>query len=177
MLRYLRYQSLRMQRRYPKSKKGLLPKMLNSDMVIWNADTVPRGMAIGMFWAFIPMPLQMIPASIFCWLIHGNLPIALVCVWLTNPITLPPILLLEYRIGEWVLQLLATTHIDEIVAEASTYAVIAGGLQRILAGGLVVSCTAMIVGYLATKLAFKFSDAKAGQQRHQRQARARQANN
>lgn len=157
MLRFLRYRSLLLQRRYPSSKKGRLARMLNSDLVHWNEGTVTRGVAIGMFWAFIPMPFQMLPASIFCWLIRGNLPVAVLCVWITNPLTLPPILLLEYRLGDLILTLLASAPVADIVAESTTYSVFRGGLRRILVGGLLLSCVAMLLSYISVLLAFKLS--------------------
>ena len=58
-----------------------------------------RGLAIGMFWAFAPMPFQMIPAAFFCWLSRANLPAAILCVWISNPFTYAPIFFAEYQIG------------------------------------------------------------------------------
>ena len=61
--------------------------------------TVSRGMAVGMFWGFAPMPFQMVPATFFCWIMRANLPAALACVWISNPLTYAPIFYVEYRIG------------------------------------------------------------------------------
>ena len=32
-------------------------------------EEICRGLAVGMFWACAPMPMQMVPALLFCWLV------------------------------------------------------------------------------------------------------------
>ena len=76
-------------------------RFIHSAMLSFSPPAVSRGLAIGLFWAFMPMPLQMIPAIFFCWLAFGNVAIAIICVWITNPITYVPIFYLEYKVGEF----------------------------------------------------------------------------
>ena len=159
MLRFLRYRSLLLQRRYPKADKSLLGRLHRSPLVHWNESTVTRGVAIGMFWTFIPIPLQMFPATLFCWLIRGNLPIAILCVWISNPITISPILLLEYQLGQLIFHILGSPESAGLEG-GSLFSVIGGGLRYTLTGGLALSCFSMIVSYVAVLVAFKFSAAR-----------------
>ena len=76
------------------------------DPNLWhlNRNAVSLAFFLGLFAAFIPVPSQMpIAAMLAIWL-RANLPISVALVWLTNPITSPPMFYAAYRIGEWVLQ-------------------------------------------------------------------------
>lgn len=168
MIRWLKYHSLQMRRLHPPSGKTLLARFLHSELVQWNRSTATRGTAIGMFLAFVPMPFQMLPAFLFCWLLRGNLAIAIFLVWVSNPITLPPIIYLEYRIGEFFYANFVS--VEQAVATGSIWMNIAGGLKYVLIGSLFLSSFMMIVGYVAMQLAFSLSD----QRRRRRTPSARQ---
>ena len=79
--------------------KSWLHYILHAEMLAFVDKKVAQGMAIGMFWGFVPMPFQMAPATFFCWLTRANLPVALVCVWISNPFTYVPIFYVEYQVG------------------------------------------------------------------------------
>ncbi len=154
MIRVLQYLSLKVRRQYRRGDTSAIARMLRSDLVRWEQGLVARGTAVGMFWAFIPMPFQMVPAALFCWLIRANLPVAIVCVWLTNPITLPPILLLEYAIGRWIADAAAAAGTLSFLYSGGP---IASSLQALLTGALVLSCAGMFAGFLLAHTAFYFS--------------------
>lgn len=62
-----------------------------------------RGLAAGMFFAFVPVPWQMLLAATAAALLRFNLPVAVAMVWITNPLTMPVIFYLTYRFGAWLL--------------------------------------------------------------------------
>ncbi len=64
---------------------------------------VTRGILVGLFWGFIPMPMQMGGVILTTPLFTFNVPIALATVWLSNPITYPPLWYLEYLTGNLIL--------------------------------------------------------------------------
>lgn len=68
---------------------------------IWalNRKAVAGGLGVGLFWAMMPMPFQMIPSATTAVLLRTNLPAALVGVWVSNPITMGPIMYGQYRLG------------------------------------------------------------------------------
>ena len=68
-----------------------------------NRRSVTRGIAIGLFWAFIPMPMQMLAVIFTTPLIRFNVPIAITMVWLSNPFTMPPMYYVEYLTGNFIL--------------------------------------------------------------------------
>lgn len=75
------------------------------DASLWhlNRRSARGAFAIGLFFAFIPTPFQMVFAAAFAIFFRVNLPISIALVWLTNPITMPPIFYGAYLVGEWVL--------------------------------------------------------------------------
>jgi uncharacterized protein (DUF2062 family) len=46
---------------------------------------------VGLFCAFIPVPFQMLLAAPSAIIFSANLPVSIALVWITNPITMPPI--------------------------------------------------------------------------------------
>ena len=68
-----------------------------------NRRMVTRGVAVGLFWGFIPMPMQMLAVMATTPFLRFNVPIAISVVWLSNPITMPPMYYVEYLTGNFIL--------------------------------------------------------------------------
>jgi uncharacterized protein (DUF2062 family) len=81
------------------------------DPNLWHLTrhSVARATFIGLFVAFIPLPLQMILAALLAVAFRVNLAIAVCLVWITNPITMGPIFFIAYKVGGAVL---STPHND-----------------------------------------------------------------
>lgn len=158
MLRLAHYHFRRFERvvrgRIRLNPNGRLARLARSEILDFERGHLARGLAIGMFWAFLPIPFQMAPAALFCFFARGNLPLALVAVWISNPLTYPAIFYFEYRVGAFVLS-------DSTMLEAAKTALESGGgildffsalvtpdaIKVFLAGALTTSCVAMIFGY------------------------------
>src|SRR5690606_17379498 len=86
------------------------------DPNLWhlNRHSVARAMGVGLFAAFIPIPMQMLLAASLAIPVRGNLPIAVSLVWLTNPFTMPPVFFCTYMMGAWLLQIPPRTLPDEL---------------------------------------------------------------
>lgn len=74
---------------------------------VWNFNRryAARAVLIGIFCAFIPLPMQMFIAAVICILVKANLPLSIACVWITNPLTIAPIFYTTYRLGALILDL------------------------------------------------------------------------
>lgn len=68
-----------------------------------NRRMITRGVSIGLFWGFIPMPMQMLAVMATTPFIRFNVPIAISMVWLSNPLTMPPMYYMEYITGNFIL--------------------------------------------------------------------------
>lgn len=75
------------------------------DRRLWRFDhhSVPIACGIGVFLSFMPIPFQMIVSIIIGIFARANLLLCVVLVWISNPVTLGPILYFSYRIGKWIL--------------------------------------------------------------------------
>lgn len=80
-------------------------KLLNKQLWQLNYGSVARGLMIGLFWMMIPMPFQMIPAVIMSIYLRANIPLAIACVWISNPITWLPLYFVNYLFGSFLLGL------------------------------------------------------------------------
>jgi len=68
-----------------------------------NRKMITRGVLIGLFWGFIPMPMQMLAVVATTPFFRFNVPIAIAMVWLSNPFTMPPMYYMEYLTGNFIL--------------------------------------------------------------------------
>jgi len=68
-----------------------------------NRKSISKGVLIGLFWGFIPMPMQMLAVLSITPFIKFNVPIAISMVWLSNPITMPFMYYMEYQTGNFLL--------------------------------------------------------------------------
>ena len=68
-----------------------------------NRRSVSGAFFAGLFLAFMPLPIQMILAVGLSILLRINMPITFGLVWITNPVTIPPMFYFAYRLGAWLL--------------------------------------------------------------------------
>ena len=68
-----------------------------------NRKSISRGVLVGLFWGFVPMPMQMLAVLAITPFIKFNVPIAITMVWLSNPITMPFMYYMEYQTGNFLL--------------------------------------------------------------------------
>lgn len=81
----------------------LAPLLQDSNLFHINRQSVSRAFFIGVFVAFLPMPMQTVPAALLALWLRANLPISVALIWLTNPITMPPVLYGCYELGRRIL--------------------------------------------------------------------------
>ena len=76
------------------------------DPNIWHVHrrSSAGGAAIGVFCAFIPLPIQTISAVLFAIIYRVNLPISILFSFLSNPFTIPFIFLSSYKVGSFLLR-------------------------------------------------------------------------
>lgn len=139
------------------------------DPGIWhiNRRSVSGAVAVGLFCAFIPVPFQMFLAAIGALLFRVNILIAVPMVWLSNPVTIPPLYYFCYKVGVWIL---GTTE-QEFIFELSFHW-LASGLQAVwqpfLLGCFTVGAICALLGYLAVRLIWRYEVAKKIKQRNKR---------
>jgi len=79
------------------------PRLLHPQLWTFHRRNVARGVAIGVFFAFL-IPIAQIPLSAaFSILLRANLPTAAVATIVNNPLTFPPVYYAAWELGRWML--------------------------------------------------------------------------
>jgi uncharacterized protein len=127
---------------------------LFKDDALWhfNRRSVAGAFANGMFLAWVPVPLQMVLATISGIYFRVNIPISVGLVWITNPITIPPMYYGAYRLGLFVLGQSPQNvqmNVDYIL---DSFAVI---WQPFLLGCFIIGSMSAVVSYFIVRLLWR----------------------
>lgn len=156
-----------------------------ADPSVWHLNK--RSAAGAMFWglwcAFLPMPLQMLPAAAAALLFRVNLPLCVVLVWVSNPLTIIPLLWVAYMVGSLLLgqPIPDTAEIRQLVIEiknalegmfsetaADTTLALAQHLEPLLLGTLVTGLLFGSIGYVLMRLYWRWHVIHAWQVRQKK---------
>lgn len=139
---------------------------------LWHINRYSASMAffVGLFVAFIPIPGQTILAAVMAILLSCNLPLAVVIVFVTNPVTAAPMFFLAYKVGALILD----TPVQQVDFELSFHW-LANGLSAIwkpfLMGCLVCGLSAGSLGYFVISMLWRW---QVSRKWHQRKLRRRE---
>lgn len=127
------------------------------DENLWhlNRRSVAGGVAAGLFWAMIPIPLQMVAAALSAIAFRINLPISVALVWLTNPLTMPPVFYMNYVVGTWLLGTPADVgefqlSLEWVLSEWNSIG------KPLYLGSLVLGVALSVLGYCAIRLYWRW---------------------
>ncbi|KAF1056681.1 MAG: hypothetical protein GAK44_00140 [Pseudomonas delhiensis] len=129
-----------------------------------NRRSIARAVGVGLFSAFIPLPLQMLLATGLALGLRANLPLSLTLVWCSNPLTLPPMLYGSYKLGSGLMQLPARS-LPEHLSWAWFGAQMGELWQPLLLGSVVCGLVAGGVGHALTTAYWRWRTARRWRQR------------
>lgn len=69
----------------------------------FNRRNVTLAFGIGFFCMWIPFPFQTLIAAVLAVILRANLPLAVALVFITNPVTIPPMFYSAYELGAFIL--------------------------------------------------------------------------
>lgn len=127
------------------------------DPNLWhlNRRSVSGAFAIGLFFAFVPVPFQMVLSAAVAIPTRVNLPISVVLVWITNPLTMPPMFYGTYRLGAWLLNK-PTMDIEFQISWEWLSTTLAYIWQPFLLGCLVAGLFSSALGFLGIRLFWRW---------------------
>ena len=139
------------------------------DPNLWhlNRYSVAWGVSVGLFMAFVPLPFQMLLAVAAAVMISANIPVAVVLVWVSNPITVAPLFFAAYKFGAW---LLAETP-EKIKFEMSIDWVLTQLVeiwQPFLLGCFVLGLASAVIGHAAVRIIWRIHVVQSWQLRRRR---------
>ncbi len=123
---------------------------------IWrsNRHAMARGAFIGLFCAFVPIPIQMLIVVILAPVFRANLPMAIALVWISNPLTIPPMFYFSYRLGAWLLNMRLET--DSIEISFGWLLANLGSIgYPLIVGSLICSWTAGVTGFVLVRVIWR----------------------
>lgn len=125
------------------------------DPNLWhlNRRSVSMAFAIGLFFAWVPTPTQMAMAAAAALYFRANLAISVALVWITNPITMPPLFYFAYRVGVWALSKPQFTGEFSLDTVFSSMAHIGGPF---LVGCFLVGVTCSALGYVGMQMFWRW---------------------
>ena len=126
----------------------------NPNLWHMNRRSISGAFAVGLFWAFVPIPFQMIAAAASAILARVNLPVSIALVWITNPVTMPPMFYLSYCVGTWLIGEPQDAGEFELTLRwfTDSMSVI---WQPLYLGSLLCGAVAGAVGYVAIRLLWR----------------------
>jgi uncharacterized protein (DUF2062 family) len=129
------------------------------DLWHMNRRSVAKAFMVGLFYAWWPVPFQMILAAGSAIFIRSNLPISVGLVWITNPVTMPVMFYFAYVVGTWIMGVPET----DFEMELSIDWLMNGMLliwKPFLTGCFVLAVISGIAGYFCINWAWHYSVVK-----------------
>lgn len=111
-----------------------------------NRHNIARAFAIGLFCMWLPFPLQSILAAALAVVFRANLPLSVALVFITNPITIPPMFYFAYELGSNILDRPPTGYNFELSLEWLTTGML-HVWKPMLLGCLIMAAISSILGY------------------------------
>jgi uncharacterized protein (DUF2062 family) len=126
------------------------------DPNLWhlNRRSLSGGTAVGLFVAFIPLPLQMFIAAAIAIVFRVNLPLSVSLVFITNPITIPIFFYFAYTVGTILLGMEALS-MQLLISMEQLYNSIDKILLPLLVGSFVVGSVVALMGYILVNLLWR----------------------
>jgi uncharacterized protein (DUF2062 family) len=89
--------------RRQRSLRFMAPLIADPGLWLLTRRSVANAFSVGLFCAMLPIPFQMVVAALGARLSRCNLALSVGLVWVTNPLTMPLIFYVNYRIGTFLL--------------------------------------------------------------------------
>jgi uncharacterized protein (DUF2062 family) len=120
----------------------------------WNKKSIAKAFAIGLFCAFLPVPIHMLLAGILAVAFSANIMLSLLIVWVNNPITIVPIIYFTYKLGASIIGV----EIDPEFEFSFGYLMdnFWSATLALWIGGLITSIVASTLGYFSIISIYKY---------------------
>ena len=128
--------------------------LFHEDLWKFNRISFCRATVIGLFWGWMPMMFQMIPAAYCAVVFRANLPLSVAGVWISNPITMPAMMYFAYIFGNNILGLNPIYNEFKLNSEWIISAL--GNIwEPLLVGTLIIGVVSSVIGYFLMHISWK----------------------
>ncbi len=126
----------------------------NPDLWKWNKRTISKAFAVGLFCAFLPLPLHTLLAAALAVAFSSNILLSMGLVWINNPLTMVPIYYYIYKLGSHIIGIEIYPNfqftLDYFIGSFTST------LTAIWVGGLIISTISAIIGYTTILAIYKY---------------------
>lgn len=137
--------------------------------MVWhlNRRSVAGGVAVGLFISWVPVPMQMLLAAIISAVMRVHVPVSVVMVWFTNPLTFAPLLYAAWHSGSMILG--KPVFAEPLKFSTESLLTSAGyAWPTLLAGMLFCASVSAVIGFGATLLIWRIHAIRRWRQRRHR---------
>lgn len=144
------------------------------DQRLWGVRrrTIVPAFALGLFVAFLPFPGHVLIAALAALALRINIPVAALSTFVSNPLTIGPMLFVSYRLGRRLLGLEPRPVSFELSLDWVTDTFV-NIWQPMMLGSVLLGALAAVVGYIALDLLWRASIADYLAARRKREPRDR----
>ena len=132
-----------------------------------NRRSVSGAFAVGLFFAWIPVPFQMVLAAAVAIPARTNVIISVALVWISNPITMPPLFYFAYQLGGRILGVKAK-HFDFELSFSWLANELSLIWQPFLLGCMIMAIFSALFGYTFMRLFWRWNVVARWQARKKR---------
>lgn len=145
---------------------------LMHDPALWSLHRrgVTKAVAIGLFFAMLPIVGQMALAALLALWIRVNLPVAVISTWVTNPVTFVPVYYSAYRLGAMLLGMPTHPPTEAGITMQWVTDQLAMTWKPLMLGSALLAVAIALLGYFSLNLAWRIS--LAYRFRHRRRNRS-----
>lgn len=136
-----------------------------------NRHSVAKAFAVGLFCAWIPLPMQMVFAAVGAIYFAAHIPLSVMLVWITNPITMPPLYYFAYRVGLFFMNSPVTEQRSDF-SLGNVFAELGEVWQPFLLGCLILGVACASAGYFGIQYFWRAYITKKWAERKSRVVRA-----
>ncbi len=116
----------------------------------------------------------MVPGIFLCLWLKANVPISIALIWISNPITMPPMFYATYKLGTWILDEPNRVSTIELSLDWLSEQLLLVW-QPLLLGPLITGITIGLLAYTTTRLYWRWRVSKNWSERRQRKIAQRLA--
>lgn len=136
---------------------GILGKHLHQpNLWHFNRHSIAKAFAIGLFCMWFPFPFQSVIAAVSAIYLRANLALSVALVFITNPITIPPMFYFAYQLGNLVLGRNSMDFNIELNWEWMTKSLVMIW-EPLFLGCFLMALFSSMLGYLGIKLLWRYN--------------------
>ena len=128
----------------------------NQNLWHLNRRSFAGAIATGIFIAFIPLPTQMLIAAAAAIFLQVNLPVSVATVWVSNPVTMPPLFYAAYSVGATLMEVPIEAH-EFSFSVAFILDTLGASWKPFLLGCFILGSATSAVGYVLARIIWRLA--------------------